>query len=216
MRIYISVDMEGASGVTRWEDVVTSRAGLPARPLVDDRRRERGGSGARAAGATEFVVEENHGVEMLCNLVLDEIDPDVDVVRGLPRVDRPPRPRSTTPSTRCSSSPTMPRSGTTPAICAHTISYGDYEDVRLDGRTISEGEIFATIAAQNGVPTALITGDDVVAAEMAKVTPGIETAIVKQALSRTGGWIVPPKRAAKLIEDAARERRATCATACSM
>ena len=75
--------------------------------------------------------------------------------------------------------------------------------MRLDGRTISEGEIFATIAAQNGVPTALITGDDVIAAEMAKITPGIEAAIVKRAMSRTGGWIVPPKRAASIITDAA-------------
>jgi D-aminopeptidase len=38
---------------------------------------------------------------------------------------------------------------------------------------------------------------------MEKVTPGIETAVVKRALSRTGGWIVPPKRAAVIIADAA-------------
>ena len=52
---------------------------------MDDRDVNAAVAGARAAGATEFVVEENHGVEMLCNLVLDEIDPEVDVVRGQPR-----------------------------------------------------------------------------------------------------------------------------------
>ena len=47
-----------------------------------------GGAGVAAAAgaATEFVVEENHGVEMLCNLLLDEIDPEVEVVRGIPRM----------------------------------------------------------------------------------------------------------------------------------
>ncbi|HEY5013593.1 MAG TPA: M55 family metallopeptidase, partial [Acidimicrobiia bacterium] len=69
MRIFISVDMEGVSGVTRWEDVVTAG---------QDYQRARSWMtgdvnaavvGARAAGATEFVVEENHGVEALCNLM---------------------------------------------------------------------------------------------------------------------------------------------------
>jgi D-amino peptidase len=38
-------------------------------------------AGAFEAGATEVVVEENHGVEELCNLVLDEIDPRCRVIR---------------------------------------------------------------------------------------------------------------------------------------
>ncbi len=94
--------------------------------------------------------------------------------------------------------------GDYPGICAHTISYDQYRDVRLDGRSVSEGEIFATIAAQHGVPTALIAGDDVVAAELVRVCPGIETAVVKRALSRTAAVIIPPARARAVIADAAR------------
>jgi D-amino peptidase len=204
MRIYISVDMEGASGVTRWEDVATRGQDYQRARSWMTADVNAAVAGARAAGATEFVVEENHGVEMLCNLVLDEIDPDVDVVRGLPRNG------PTTAAALDDSFDAMflvahhAKVGDYPGYCAHTISYGGYTDVRLDGRSVSEGEIFASIAAQAGVPTALITGDDMVAAEMSKVTPGIETAVVKRALSRTGGWIVPPKRAARIIEAAAR------------
>ncbi|HEY5015097.1 MAG TPA: M55 family metallopeptidase, partial [Acidimicrobiia bacterium] len=94
--------------------------------------------------------------------------------------------------------------GDYPGICAHTISYGDYRDVRLAGRSVSEGETFATVAAQHGVPTALVTGDDVVATELSRVCPGIETAVVKRALSRTAAAIVPPVRARRIITDAAR------------
>jgi D-amino peptidase len=93
--------------------------------------------------------------------------------------------------------------GDYPGICAHTISYGGYRDVRLEGRSVSEGEMFATVAAQHGVPTALITGDDIVAAELSRVCPGIETAVVKRALSRTAGSIIPPARARRIISDAA-------------
>jgi D-amino peptidase len=195
--------MEGASGVTRWQDVITTGQDYERARSWMTADVNAAVAGARRAGATEFVVEENHGVEMLCNLVLDEIDPDVEVVRGLPRGG------PTTAAALDESFDAMflvahhAKVRDYPGYCAHTISYGEYDDVRLDGRTISEGEIFATIAAQNGVPTALVTGDDVIAAEMAKITPGVEAAIVKRAMSRTGGWIVPPKRAAAIITDAA-------------
>jgi D-amino peptidase len=88
-------------------------------------------AGARAAGATEFVVEENHGVEMLCNLVLDEIDPEVDVVRGQPRGG------ATTMAALDDSFDAMflvghhAAAGDYPGVCAHTISYGSYKEVRL-------------------------------------------------------------------------------------
>ena len=88
-------------------------------------------------------------------------------------------------------------------MCAHTISYGAYKDVRLDGRALSEGEMFALAATQRGVPTALIAGDDVVAGIMEKVCPGIETAVVKRALSREAAVIIPPVRAQRLIHAAA-------------
>ena len=203
MRIYISVDMEGISGVTRWEDVtVRGQDYQRARHWMtaDVNAAVRG---ARSAGATEFVVEENHGVEMLCNLVLDDIDPEVEVVRGVPRGG------ATTIAALDGSYDAMflvghhAKAGDYPGFCAHTISYTHYADVRLAGRSISEGEIFATVAAQHGVPTALIAGDDVITAEMAKACPGIETAVVKRAMSRTGGAIIPPSRAQELIALAA-------------
>jgi len=138
VRIYISVDMEGASGVTRWQDVITTgqdyqRARSWMTGDVNAAIR-----GARAAGATDFVVEENHGVEMLCNLLLDEIDPEVEVVRGLPRHG---------PTTMAALSEGFDamflvahhaKVGDRLGFCAHTISYEAYADVRLDNRSISE------------------------------------------------------------------------------
>jgi D-amino peptidase len=145
---------------------------------------------------------------MLCNLVLDEIDAEVEVVRGQPRGG------ATTAAALDESCDALmlvghhAKVGDYPGVCAHTISYGDYKDVRLHGRSVSEGEIFATIAAQAGVPTILIAGDDVVCAELQKVCPGIEPAIVKRALSREAAAIVPPARAQRLIAAAA-ERAVT-------
>ncbi len=204
MRVYISVDMEGISGVTRWQDVITAGQDYERARSWMTADVNAAIAGARLAGAKEFVVEENHGVEMLCNLLLDEIDPDCDVVRGIPRFG------STTAAALDESFDAMflvghhAKAGDRVGFCAHTISYERYKEVRLNGHPVSEGEIFAVMAAQRGVPTALITGDDVVTAEMSKVCPGIETVVVKHAMSRTGGRIVPPRRAQRRIREGAR------------
>src|SRR3954468_22255422 len=86
MRVYISIDMEGVSGVTRWADVVTTGQDYQRARSWMTGDVNAAVAGARAAGATEIVVEENHGIELLTNLLLDEIDPEVDVVRGAPRL----------------------------------------------------------------------------------------------------------------------------------
>jgi D-amino peptidase len=203
MRVFISVDMEGVRGVTRWEDVSSRGQDYQVARSWMTADVNAAVAGARAAGATEIVVEENHGVEMLCNLVLDEIDPDVEVVRGLPRGG------ATTIAALDESFAALllvghhAAAGDYPGICAHTISYGEYKVVRCNGRPISEGEIFATVAASYGVPTALIAGDDVVCARLEKFVPGIETACVKRALSHTAGSIIPPVRAHGIIAAAA-------------
>ena len=203
VRVYVSVDMEGISGVTRWADVVTRGQDYQTARRWMTADVNAAIAGARTAGATEFVVEENHGTEMLCNLLLDEIDPDVDVVRGQPRAG------ATTMWALDGSFDAVflvghhASSGDYPGICAHTISYTHYKDVRMDGRSLSEGEMFALAAAQCGVPTALIAGDDVVTGILQKLCPTIEAAVVKRAISREGAVIVPPARARRIIHDAA-------------
>ncbi len=203
MRIFISVDMEGISGVTRWQDVITSGQDYQRARSWMTADVNAAVEGARRVGAVDVVVEENHGVEMLCNLLLDEIDPEVEVVRGLPRGG------ATTIVALDASFDAMflighhGAAGDPIGIDAHTISYSDYKVVRCNGQAISEGEIFATVAASHGVRTALIAGDDVVCERIAKFVPGIETAVVKQALSHTAGRIIPPLRAQRIIADAA-------------
>src|SRR3954465_547313 len=108
MRIYISVDMEGVSGVTRWEDVVKGGQDYQRARSWMTADVNAAVAGARAAGATEFVVEENHGVEMLCNLGLDEIAPDVDVVTVC-------RPRLGEPARDAAVARPLPRNGPTTA-----------------------------------------------------------------------------------------------------
>ena len=77
--------MEGVSGLVRWQDVIRDGMDFQRNRRFMTQDANAAIEGAFEAGATEVVVEENHGVEDLCDLVLDEIDPRCRVVRGAGR-----------------------------------------------------------------------------------------------------------------------------------
>lgn len=204
MRVFVSVDMEGVSGLVRWADVV--RDGL------DFERNRRSMTldanaaieGAFEAGAREVLVEENHGVEELCDLVLDEIDPRCRVVRGAGR------PGATTFAALDRETDVVllvghhARAGSRPGIMAHTISYQKFRALRVAGRDCGESELFAIRAGELGVPVGLVTGDQVVIEQLRKRAPWVVGVEVKRALSNVAGDVIPPPRARPLIREGAR------------
>lgn len=202
MRIYLSADLEGASGVTRRDDLMPPGLDYPAarRWLTADVNAAI--AGARAAGATAFVVEENHGAELFCNLDLDLIDPEAEIIRGFPRNG---------PTTLAGLDSNIDAvmlighhamAGAGRGFLAHTW-LGGLTSVRVNGRLVGEGELIALAAAELGIPTILVSGDDVTAAQLSAAVPGIESAVVKTAMSFSGGRLLPPSRGARLISERA-------------
>lgn len=204
MKIFLSVDMEGISGLVRWPDVATTGIDYPRgrRFLTADVNAAI--AGAFAAGASEVVVEENHGVEDLCNVLMDEIDPRCTVIRGAGR------PHSTTMAGLDASCDAVflvghhACAGSRPGIMAHTVSYGDFSHVYLNGSLVGEPRLFAIRAGEFDVPVVLITGDQVVAEQVRALQPNVEAVVVKTALSNAAANCIPPARAATLIEAGAR------------
>ncbi len=196
--------MEGVSGLVRWADVASQGIDYPRNRLLLTLDANAAVEGAFEAGATEVVVEENHGVEDLCNVVMEEIDPRCRVVRGAGR------PGATTMAALDGSIGVVllvghhARAGSFPGIMAHTVSYGSFRAVRVADQVIGESEIFAIRAGELGVPVGLITGDQVVAEQLRKRVPQVEAVEVKRALSLVAGDVIPPVRAREAIRAAAR------------
>jgi D-amino peptidase len=161
-------------------------------------------AGAFEGGADEVVVEENHGVEELCNLLMDEIDERVSVVRGAGR------PGATTMARLDSSIGLVllvghhARAGSRPGIMAHTISYERFRSVKLNGADCGEPELFALRAGELGVPVGMLAGDQVAIEQLAKRAPWIERAQVKTALSNVSGEVIAPARARGRIFECAK------------
>jgi D-amino peptidase len=203
LKVFLSVDMEGISGLVRWADVITAGIDFERNRRLMTLDTNAAIEGAFAAGATEVVVEENHGVEELCDLLIDEVDPRCHVIRGAGR------PTASTMVGLDSDCGVLlfvghhARAGSSVGIMAHTVSYGKFRGVRVNGRDAGETDLFAIRAGELGVPVGLITGDQVVAEQIGKRAPWIERVVVKQALSRVAGDVIPPARAREAIRDGA-------------
>lgn len=212
MKVFISVDMEGVSGLVRWQDVVTKGIDFERNRSLMTADANAAIEGAFKAGASEVIVEENHGIEDLCILVMDEIDPRCSVIRGAGR------PGATTMAGLDDSIGVVllvghhGRAGSFPGIMAHTISYGVFKLVRLGGKPIGEADFFARRAAELNVPVGMVSGDQVIAAQVSELCPWVETAVVKQALANQSAQCIPPLRARPMIQEAA-ERAVTRALA---
>jgi D-amino peptidase len=199
MKVYISVDMEGISGLVRWPDVVTQGIDFARNRRLMTLDANAAVDGAFEAGATEVVVEENHGIEDLCDLLIDEVDPRCRVVRGAGR------PTATTMAALDADCGVVllvghhACAGSQPGIMAHTVYYQKFRAVRLAGRDIGESEIFTIRAGELGVPVGLVTGDQVVAEQLRKRAPWAEAVEVKRALSNVAGDVIPPARARAAI-----------------
>lgn len=204
MKVFVSVDMEGISGLVRWADVVARGMDFQRNRRFMTEDANAAIAGAFDAGADEVVVEENHGVEELCDLVIDEIDPRCHVVRGAGR------PTATTMAGLDAAAGVVllvghhARAGSFPGIMAHTVSYERFRAVRVDGQDCGEPEIFTIRAGELGVPVGLVTGDQVVAEQLRKRAPWAEAVVVKQALSNVAGDVIPPLRAREAIRAGAK------------
>jgi D-amino peptidase len=199
MRVWLSVDMEGISGLVRWADVISKGMDFQRNRRFMTEDANAAIAGAFDAGASEVVVEENHGVEDLCDLVLDEIDPRCSVVRGAGR------PTATTMAGLTTQTGVVlfvghhARAGAFPGIMAHTVSYERFREVRIAGAPVGESEIMTIRAGELGVPVGLVAGDQIVCAELSKRAPWIESVIVKHALSNVAAEVIPPERTRELI-----------------
>lgn len=170
MKILISVDIEGISGIANtnevWgREVITEDTNCAV-------------EGALAGGADEIVVMDSHGMHK-DNILWDKLHPKASLIRGGPNMplyflegldertdgvflvgwhDKP--------------------GGR--GLLSHCFFQHPY--FRINGERVGEGQIAACLAGAYGAPIALVTGDDVVCADLDAFLGDVETAVVKRAI----------------------------------
>jgi D-amino peptidase len=198
MRVLISADMEGTTGVTGWTDV------QPGQPPYERFRRlltadvNAAVQGAFEGGATEVIVNEAH--DGMRNILIEELDERAEIIIGLFKplvmmhgVDECDLVFFTGYHARAGDA----------GVLAHTLC-GEYASVELNGAAASEARLNAALAGEVGVPVGLVTGDDVICSEAEKLFPGVKTAVVKYAIDNFSARCLGIKAAGDRIREAAR------------
>lgn len=200
-KVYISVDMEGISGIN--SDNQTSAAGAEygrARKLmVEDANAAI--RGAFEGGATDVVVNDSHGSQR--NLLPEDLDPRVRLIsHSFKRHGMMEGLDSTYDAVIFVGY--HAKAGSPRGLFAHTGS-GVLRDLRINGQSVGEGGMNAFVARWYGVPVVMVTGDDVAVAEQKETVPTVRGVVVKRAINSRAVELLPLTETRKAIQQAARE-----------
>ncbi|MEU1786600.1 M55 family metallopeptidase [Streptomyces sparsogenes] len=201
MRVYISADMEGVTGLVDAEDVqLRGRDYERGREMMTEDVNA-AVRGALAAGATHVLVNDAHS--SMRNLLADRVHPEAVLVRGMPK------PMGMLQDLDGGFDAVLcvgfhSRAGTL-GVLSHSYMGHEIEDMWLDDRPVGEIGFAHATAAALGVPVVMLSGDDAACAEMAAWDDTVVTAPVKYALDRFAARLRPVAEARKAIEEAAAE-----------
>jgi D-amino peptidase len=196
LKIYISADMEGVAGAVTGDQL--SPGGFEYESFREFMTAEVNAAidAARAAGATEILVSDSHGNGQ--NLLIDKMPNDVMIVRSWPRELSMMEGIDDTfdgvifIGYHASTSNSR-------GVRAHTMSSANVTELRLNGKTMSEGSMNAAIAGHFGVPVIMISGDDVAVAETQVIVGDMEGAVVKWAKGFHSAQTMTPEAAREVI-----------------
>lgn len=201
LKVYISVDMEGISGVN--SDNQTSAAGAEygrARKLmVEDANAAI--RGAFEGGATEVVVNDSHGSQR--NLLPEDIDARVTLISHSFK-------RHGMMEGLDGSFDAVifvgyhAKAGSPRGVFAHTGS-GVLSDLQINGVSVGEGGMNAVLARWYGVPVVMVTGDDVAIDEQRVTAPNVRGVVVKRAINSRAVALRPLVDTRREIQIAAKE-----------
>lgn len=199
LKIYISVDMEGITGVVHGEQVSagTSEYAAARKWMAEDVNAAV--EGAIAAGAREIVVNDSHG--SMRNIDPADLHPRAVLISGSPKplvmmegIDAS--------FNACLFIGYHARAGTADATLDHTISGAVVRSIKVNGIEMPELGLNAAIAGMFGVPVVLVSGDVAVCKQAREILGAdVVTVPVKDAIGRQAGRLVPMAEARKAIKD---------------
>lgn len=200
MRVLISADMEGITGVTCPDDCEPGhfRWQYHRRLLTADVNAAI--AGFAEAGADEIMVNEAHADQR--NLLIDELDDRSTLLIGTHKplgmmegIDRSPDAVAFVG---------YHTGAGELGVLAHTYLPNTITRVELNGVVASEGRMNAALAAEFDVPVVLVTGDDLTVADAARYAPTAIGVSVKTCVDRYSAICLPPSVSGARITDGAR------------
>jgi D-amino peptidase len=199
MKVFISVDMEGATALTDPEDVLPEGADYARGRIFMTGDANAAVQGAFDAGATEVVVNDSHWI--MRNLLIEHLDPRAKLIKGFHKpmcmvqgLDETFDAAVFVGYHSCA--------GTEEGVLNHTLLGKEVHNLLLNGDPIGETRLNALLAGHFGVPVAFVAGDDAVCREAKGVLgDDLPTFAVKDGIDMFSALCLHPEVTAKGIRE---------------
>ncbi len=200
MKVYIFADMEGISGISCSDFVLTEK-----RLYAEGRRLMTEDinacvRGCFAGGADGVIVRDGHSSGI--NVLWEQLDPRAELVQGDSAGIRYPG------IEECGALILLgyhAMAGVKGALLEHSYTSAGVQNLWMNGKLVGEFAVDAAIAGELGVPVIMTSGDDHLCAEAKAVIPAVAACQVKAGLSTQGARLLPALTAHARIEKCAAE-----------
>jgi D-amino peptidase len=202
MKVFVSVDMEGVSGITDPEDVLPDGADYQRGRVFMTGDANAAILGAYDAGADEVLVNDSHWI--MRNLLLEQLDPRARTIKGFHKslcmvqgLDASYGGAVFVGYHACA--------GTEGGVLNHTMLGKEIQNIYLNGEPTGETRLNAAYAGHFGVPVLVVAGDAAVCAEAGRFLDGVQTVAVKDGIDKfTANCLHPQVAQARIREATAR------------
>jgi D-amino peptidase len=206
MKVFISIDLEGITGVCA---EAQTDPGTPQYATACELMRadlDAALEGCLTAGATEIVVCDAHYLGT--NLTCRGLPPQVRLASGYPldgHADLGMMHGLDDTFTAAVFIGYHAMAGTRAGVLDHTFTYDVYRVHIGEHLEVGETGVNAGLAGRFGVPVVFVSGDAATAEQARELLPGVGTAVVKHGTSRTAAQLLPPEVTCPLIRDGVAE-----------
>ena len=198
LKVFISVDMEGVTGVVHWEEVSRTGKDYDLFRKIMTQETNAAIEAAVEAGATDILVRDSHGSAR--NILPDLLDKRAKLLRDwsggfmgmMLGIDE-----------------TFDavifigyhaKAGTPNAMLEHTMSSRGITDVSINGISLPEAGINALMAGHYDVPVAFVAGDKAICEQAKELFGEVETVAVKKGLGNAALNLHPEVAQEKIRE----------------
>lgn len=200
MKLFLSTDFEGTSGIVAWEQIIEGNAEYEqGRKLLTDEVNAVI-RGAQEGGATEFVLNDSH--HYMRNLHPQDLLGDATLITGKHKPLYMMEGLDASFDGVCFVS-YHGSIGAEQSVLSHTYNPAAIWEVRINGEIVGESGINALVAAHYGVPIIFVSGDAVTAREAQSIAPNAAKVVVKQSLGRFAASNLHPRIACEMLREGA-------------
>ncbi|MGV2938932.1 M55 family metallopeptidase [Mesobacillus sp. LC4] len=196
MKLYISVDMEGITGLVDHTHVDSSKHNYERGRKIMTQEANYVIAKAFETGCREVIVNDSHS--KMNNLLIEDLHPDTQLITG------DVKPFSMVQGLDDSFEGAVfvgyHARASMSGVMSHSMIFG-VRHMWINDVQIGELGFNAYVAGYFGVPVIMVAGDDGAAREAEALIPGITTAVVKQSISRSAAKSLTPVKAGELLAE---------------